>query len=166
MKEIKLTQDKIALVDDEDYPLLSAMSWHAWYNKNNGQFYAHHSVYQKGKSPATVRMHHFVLGITDSSTQVDHENGNPLDNRKQNLRICDRNQNARNRTRTHKRNTSGYRGIVKTTVNKSKPWVARIQIGDRRKHLGYFYTAEEAARAFDKAAKEIYGEFCGQLNFT
>ncbi len=165
MREIKLTQDKVAIVDDEDYALLSTISWHAWYNKNNGQFYAHHSVYQKGKNPTVIRMHRYLLSVTDRSIHVDHENGNTLDNRKENLRISNRKQNARNRTREHKNNTSGYRGIRKTTVNKTNPWSVQIRINGKATTIGYFTTAEEAARAFDKAAKEHYGEFCGKLNF-
>jgi hypothetical protein len=165
MKTIKLTQEKSTIVDDEDFERLSQMKWHALYNKNNESFYAHHSVYRKGKSPTVVRMHRYVLGNIDSRLKVDHKNGNTLDNRKENLRICNTVENGRNRTKKNKLNTSGYRGVSKVKNSTLKIWVAKLFINGKSKHVGSFETAEEAAKAFDKAAIENYGEFCGKLNF-
>ncbi len=165
MKEIILTQGKIALVDDEDYEKLSQMSWHAWYNKNNDAFYAHHSVYNKNKIPNIIRMHRYILGMKDGGLHVDHINGNTLDNRKCNLRPATRSQNTTNTSKVRKDNVSGYRGVGKYFYNGYKKWSAKIKKDGKTVHLGYFDSPEKAARAFDKAAKETYGEFCGKLNF-
>jgi hypothetical protein len=63
-------------------------------------------------------------------------------------------------------NTSGFRGVSIDKRNKTNPWTAQVQTKDcKRKWIGCFATPEEAAKAFDKVAKELYGEFCGKLNF-
>lgn len=165
MKEIKLTQGKVAMVDDEDYERLITMKWHAWYNKNGDSFYAHHSVYNKGKSPSVIRMHRYILGITDKNLDVDHIDGDTLNNQKYNLRTCESHQNTTNMGDLRSDNTTGYRGVSKYFYNGRKKWTAALSKKGKKIRLGYFDTPEEAAKAFDKAAREIYGEFCGKLNF-
>lgn len=176
MKQIPLNSKKypglFALVDDEDYDRLARLKWHV--TAHHGNFYATNCEYtgiEHGKQKVIHRkMHREILRLTDSKVKIDHENGNGLDNRKENLRISDNSQNQRNRNRIHKVNTSGFRGVsFFKNGNRAKRWNAQIQYTDngksKRKSLGYFLTAEEAARAFDKAAKVIYGNFCGKLNF-
>jgi len=166
MKEIQLTQGKVALVDDEDYEELSKMSWHAWYNKNNNSFYTHHSVYNgSGKNPSVIRMHRHILGIKDNKVHVDHINGNTLDNRRCNLRPVNRSQNTTNATKVRRDNKSGFRGVGEYFYTGVKKWTAKLKKDGKVIRLGYFDSPEEAARAFDKAAKELYGEYCGKLNF-
>ena len=92
---------------------------------------------------------------------VDHINGNPLDNRKSNLRICTNAENQRNRG-VNKNNTSGYKGVCWAKQNKK--WKARIKHNGKLIHLGYYKDKEEAARAYDKKAKELHGEYA-YLNF-
>src|SRR5450631_1957406 len=111
MKEIPLTQGKFALVDDEDYENLISMKWHALYNKNGDSFYAHHSVYNKGKSPSVIRMHRYLMGANDPNLDVDHIDGNTLNNQKYNLRICESHKNTSNLHGLKSNNTSGYRGV-------------------------------------------------------
>jgi hypothetical protein len=166
MKEIQLTQRKFALVDDDDFEELNKMSWHAWYNKNGDSFYAHHSVYKgKGKNPCVIRMHRYLMKVSDPKIKVDHVDGNTLNNQKYNLRVCESNQNTMNLKELKSNNTTGYRGVTKYFYNGRKKWVAGANKNKKRIHIGYFDSPEEAARAFDKAAKELYGEFCGKLNF-
>ncbi len=165
MKEIPLTQNKIAVVDDEDYESLILMKWHAWFNKNGDSFYAHHSVYRKGKSPTVIRMHRHLMNVTNPKIHVDHINGNTLDNRKSNLRICQSYQNNTNMRGLRSDNTTGFRGVGEYFYRADKKWTATLSVKGNKIRLGYFDTPEDAARAFDKAARELYGEFCGKLNF-
>lgn len=141
MKEIVLTQGKVALVDDEDFERLSQWKWHF---TKLGYAVRHHGVY----------MHREILGVP-KGTYVDHVNGFRLDNRKANLRACTNSQNMRNRPKTV-RNKSGYKGVF---VAQQGKWGACIQIDGRQKHLGFHDTREQAAEAYNKAALELHGEF-------
>lgn len=88
--------------------------------------------------------------------QVDHINGDGLDNRKSNLRICNGSQNRCNKGKP-KNNTSGYKGVTWHTPNKK--WVAQIAVNGKHSYIGSFKTKEEAAKAYNKKAKELHGEF-------
>ena len=169
MKEIRLTQGKVALVDDEDYEKLSQFRWYAWRDPKNDRYYAGRNItlQQKPKLKATsIKMAREILGVTDPKTHVDHIDGNTLNNVRSNLREATPTQNQANRTASSRINSLGFRGIAfDTRSGRSKPWRAQINLNGKRTTLGTFASAEEAARAFDKAAKELYGEFCGKLNF-
>ena len=131
MKTIQLTKNKETVVDDDIFEYLNQYKWNAWYNTSNGQFYACRTKnYKKANGNWTsiqIRMHRIVLGIEDGDVHVDHVNGNTLDNRKENLRICNINQNSKNRTRKQKTNTSGYRGVYKGKNSTLKICKAQIQ---------------------------------------
>ena len=166
MKEIQLTQGQIALVDDEDYEELKSMKWYAGYCKNVGGFYAIHSIYMgKEKGKKTVRMHRYVMKTKDPKIKVDHIDGNTLNNQKNNLRLCENYQNCTNRHTLRSGNTTGYRGVSEYFYGKTKKWTATLTVKGEHVRLGYFIIPEEAALAFDKAARGLYGEFCGKLNF-
>jgi len=146
-KEISITQGQVTLVDDEDYEYLSQWKWQAEkYLKCYRVFRTQKTGYIKKKK---FYMHRVIMNPPDDM-EIDHKNRNPLDNRRQNLRIATTTQNMWNRTSTSK---SGYRG-VKTS---GKKYQARIGTG--RTYIGTFNTAEEAACAYDEKAKEFYGEF-------
>jgi len=140
MKKIKLTRNKIVIVDNEDFQRVSQYRWSLLNDK-----YA--TTWLKGL------MHRFILGVSEGII-IDHINGNGLDNRKSNLRICSHVDNCRNR-KMSKRNKSGYRGVHKS----GNSWISQIGIDGKRVYLGSFATVEEAANAYDNAAKENYGEF-------
>jgi hypothetical protein len=145
LKTIPLTQGKVAIVDDEDYPRLSQFKW--YYIQDGQTGYA-----VRGRRPR-IWMHRVILGITDGDT--DHQNGNGLDNRKENLRPCNRSQNCANRRKLHGA-ASKFKGVYRSGSN----WIARLQKrGTGRKSLGTFKTEQEASRAYNQAAKETYGEF-------
>lgn len=162
MKEIELTQGYIAIVDEEDFERVNAFKWYAQKSKP-GQVYARRER-RINKKKVRILMHRFIMNVSDPNIQVDHKNGNKLDNRKENLRIASNQQNNRNHVMLKSNNSSGYRGV--SLYKKTGKYVAYISNKDgKRKHLGTFEKAEEAAKSFDKAAKQIYGEFCGKLNY-
>lgn len=149
MKEIKLTQNKIALVDDEDFDFLNQFKWFA--HKVRHVYYA-----DRDQDDKTIRMHRVLLNITDKNIHVDHIDGNGLNNQKSNLRISSPKENNRNR-RLNKNNSSGYKGV--SFDKKSKKWVAYIKINYKHITLGRFDTKETAAKAYNDAALLYHKEF-------
>lgn len=155
MKEIPLTQGMVAIVDDEDYELVSRYKWFAdRRGKYSIRYYACRKTYIDERR-VNEYMHHAILG----HVRVDHKNGNGLDNRRENIRIATQSQNMANR-RSQANSQSPYKGVRKVKLR----WRAYIKPNEKPIHLGYFDTAEEAARAYDWAAKRIYGDFA-LLNF-
>lgn len=157
-KQIKLTQGRFALVDDCDYETLNKYNW----SVSNG-YATRAKSKKKGEEGGTyvIFMHRAILGLGDKreyKTEVDHINRNKLDNRRSNLRVCTHKQNSVNQ---RKGNRFGYKGIVKFAFNK---YHAMIWDGKKNIHLGSFSTKEEAARAYDAAAKRLHGEYAF-LNF-
>jgi hypothetical protein len=154
MKEIPLTQGKVALVDDEDYDRLVAMGkWYAMYTKH--KWYAMKTIQRNGKGYKLL-LHRFIMDVVDPKILVDHKNGNGLDNTRQNLRICSSAQNQINRI-VSRNNKVGYKGVYYDKYKKL--WVAEIQIYGKRKFLGYHHTPELAAIAYDDYAKSVGKEF-------
>jgi hypothetical protein len=153
MKEVILTQGQMALIDDEDYELVSQYKWYA--HKYKHAFYAQTSAYKNGKQK-TIKMHRLIMKA-QSKQQVDHINHNGLDNRRANLRLCTNAENQHNQQKT--RGTSKYKGVA--WCNSRKKWETTIHVNGKNLHLGRFSLEEDAARAYDKAAKKHYGEFAG-----
>jgi len=137
MKEIPLTQGKVALVDDEDYERLNKFKWHVHTCAN--AVYAVRAVnYPKGKE----YMHRVIMDCP-KELQIDHIDGFCLDNRKSNLRIVTNRQNQQNR---HHKKTSEYPGVYWEKARGK--WRALIRIDGIQKHLGYFKTEFGAYRAY------------------
>lgn len=144
------------VVDEADYPLVSAYVWHAHKSKN-GAFYARGTV-----AGRRVMMHVFLMGSpTSPGLTVDHKNGHTLDNRRSNLRWATRSEQARNQH--YGRGRSIYKGV--TWKPSHRKWLVTIGASDgKNKHVGYFDNECEAARAYDAVALEYFGEFAS-LNF-
>lgn len=163
---IPLTQGKFALIDAEDREWLSSYRWR--FQASMG--YARTTL---GRRPnrRTVGMHRFILGLEGEprTVQVDHINGDKLDNRRCNLRKCTPEQNAANwgwhAGDWEGRLPSGFRGVLRSTGRSKKPWRACIGIEGRSVSLGTFWTEEDAARAYDDAALKQWGEFA-RLNLA
>jgi hypothetical protein len=100
-------------------------------------------------------MHRLIAG-TMPGQETDHRNGNPLDNRRANLRPCRHNENLWNQG-VNRRNSTGYKGVY--LDQRRGKYVARIRLNNRYKHLGQFNIAQEAADVYDAAAIELHGEF-------
>ena len=147
MKKIKLTQGKEATVSDEDYEYLMQWKWHA--KKGRNTFYA-------VRCPS-VYMHREILkrkGV--EATHTDHIDGDGLNNTRDNLRDCTIAENQRNRSKT-KNNTSGVKGVY--WQNQAKKWQAKIVINNKHKSLGLFANKQDAKDTYNKAAKDLYGDF-------
>lgn len=147
MKSLKLSQGKNTIVDDFDYEYLSKFKWCI---TNNG--YAGRNC---GESRKRLLMHREIVK-PPLGMDIDHINGNKLDNRRSNLRIATRSENMRN-SKKRIDNSSGFKGVV--FYKRDKNWRAYIKINYKQIHLGYFDTAMKAARAYDNAAILYSGIF-------
>lgn len=151
--EIPLTKGRVALVDDDDYRRLR--NFGSWCCNNRGYAVHYTEICDKRR---VLYMHRVILSAPPHLT-VDHINRDKLDNRRENLRLATRSQNQANHA---KRSDSSmdYKGV---TFRKGR-YDARIKYGDKRISLGRFDDPEEAAYAYDTAARLLYWEFAG-LNF-
>jgi hypothetical protein len=154
-RKIKLTKGKYAIVDPEDYEKLIEYNWFAV--KDPHTFYA-----QRNGNGKTIKMHRQIMN-PPPGLFVDHENHNGLDNRKANLQIATPAQNSRNRLKGRKKTSSRYKGVY--LAKETKKWRAAIYHNNECIHLGYFENEEDAAKAYDKAARLYHGEFAS-LNFS
>jgi hypothetical protein len=149
MKKIQLTKGFTALVSDDCAH--TGVNWSAWKHRR-GYWYAVREVRRAG-ARRVIYLHREVVGATRGQI-VDHINGDTLDNRAENLRICTNAENLRNRGKT-KANKSGYKGVYKNKTG----WVAQITVNFKCTHLGTFETAALAGAAYDAAARRVHGAF-------
>jgi len=153
MTKIKLTQGYFAKVDDADFELLNQYKWHIMRVKANSNDYAQGFV-----DGHRVLMHRLLLNYPKCS---DHINSDGLDNQRHNLRKCTFRENQGNRRKLGEF-TSVYKGVYWEKCRKK--WRAKITKGMSPFHIGYFDNEMDAAKAYDKAALEYFGEFAN-INF-
>lgn len=146
---ISLTRGKETCVDLVDWDRVKEHRWYALRCKN--QFYARKSVWVEGKC-TWISLHRFLMG--ENAQDIDHEDGDGLNNRRDNLRPCSHASNQANK-RMSRNNTSGFKGVVKS----GPKWRARIEIRGTLHSLGSFTDPADAARAYNVAAKKAFGEF-------
>lgn len=160
MKEIKLTRNKIAFVDDEDYEYLNQWKWNAHTIGKNKPYYAIRSCYERGKK--TLRMHRVLIEkyIGEFNYEVDHIDGNGLNNQKENLRIVTRSQNCMNRKGWGK-NGKGIKKIIYKRKNGTLyvKYQCRIHVNKKYIYLGTYKTIEEAKEVYLKNSKIYHKEF-------
>ena len=161
MKTIKLTQGKFALVDDKDFEWLNQYKW-CYVRTKQGRGYVRTHEHKTNKG---LFLHRVIMG-NPIDKEVDHVNGDALDNRRKNLRIVTRSQNNMNRIKI--RNKHGFKGIYfqnrrykkksnrKTIFNH---WKSSISFNGKRIKLGSFSTKEQAAHAYNLAATKYFGQF-------
>ena len=164
MKTIPLTQNKYALVDDEDYEYLSKWKWHAHKGSSKYTYYAVRTSYDNGKTQ--VRMHReIVLRYTaNNKEEIDHVDRDGLNNKKCNLRICSISENNFNRRnwgslpKGIKLNKSTYKkknGEIKEYLK----YQARISVNGKSVHLGNYNNLENAIDSYNNASKKYYPEY-------
>lgn len=141
-------------VDVADLPVVARYRWSA--HVTGRSIYARTQLVIGGRRVAPY-MHVLLLGTRG----VDHLNGNGLDNRRVNLRPADKSQNAGN-SRAHLGSTSSFKGVC--WDRRREKWLAQIRFAGRRRHLGRYGSEVEAARAYDEAALDLFGEYA-RLNF-
>ena len=152
MKRISLTKGKYALVDDADYEWLNQFKWCAKTTP-----YTTYAIRYVGgwKNQKCVWMHRMIMDAPEGM-DIDHRNRNGLANWSDNLRIATRSQNNQN-SLSQNMCTSKFKGV--SWFRRDKKWRAYIVVKRRQIHLGYFESEHKAAKAYNKAAKELFGEF-------
>lgn len=151
------TKHRVAIVDECDRHLFERFAWHTMCHKRLTPYAG------SGKAPNYIGhrlLHRAVLDVP-SGVVVDHINGNGLDCRRVNLRVCTQKQNTHNRRPT-RGSTSKYRGV--SWNKRDQRWIVQITVNGRNKCLGRFLSEDEAAAAYDEAAMQAYGSFA-RLNF-
>jgi len=156
MRCILLSDGQLALVDDEDYEELNK---HKWFPKKGAHTVYTHRHNGTGATRTSVAMHRQILNAAPRQ-DCDHINGDGLDNRRANLRVCTRTQNQWNSRPRGK--TSLYKGVCWNKARRK--WIAQINTIGYTQHIGIFNNEIDAARAFDIKALEGHGEFA-RLNF-
>ncbi len=141
---LPLTKGKYAVIDIKDIELVTPYQWYF-----DGKYAATNLPEGRGK----LRLHRLLIN-PETGLVTDHINGDRLDNKRNNLRMCSSSANNQNRPNNNK---NGYRGI--TWNKRRKKWVAQISIDNKNKGLGYFITKEEAAEAYNAVASKLHGEF-------
>ena len=152
MKKIELRgfrgKGKYVIFDDEDFDCIQDKKWHLGtrgYAQSDG-----------------TSMHRYIMKCP-KGLMIDHINSEKLDNRRENLRICDNSQNLMNQNRKTFTKSSIFKGVHwKKDIKK---WQAKITKQKKTYHLGYFTNQENAAKSYDGAAKTLFGEFA-RLNFN
>lgn len=155
MKKIPLSQNKFALIDNGDYDALSNHKWYA--SKDRNSWYATRKIRIASKK-ITVRMHRVILGLKCfDGKEVDHIDGNGLNNQRSNLRTCTNQQNHFNQRPQKKKKSSRFKGVYRH--KEVKKWSSQIKINGRKINLGCFIKEVDAAKAYNEGALKYFGEF-------
>ncbi len=157
MAEIQLTQGQIATVDDNLAEVVSQYSWYAHWDYHSHTFRAMRTDRSEGKQRTTY-MHRFIWelvnGPVPSGLEIDHINGDTLDNRLSKLKLVTTRGNQSNRKRRRDGKTSSqYPGV--TWNKQNKKWKAQIIVNGRQEYLGYFDSEEEAAKVYQQVLSDI-----------
>lgn len=156
-----ITHDKHQVefwVDDEDVALLE-LNWYASFQKSGklGRILTELFSIKTGKRLVSLTLHRTVMGLKPRDPRVvDHQDGNPANNCRSNLRVCTQSENTRNKIKPYN-NTSGYKGV--SWHKTAKKWQTQIQINKKPIYLGLYNTPEEAYAAYCQASEKYHGEY-------
>ena len=151
-KTIILTQGKVAIVDDEDYPELAKHKWYAY--RDDHRYYAGRMGPRGGETHARIRLcMHSVITIPPEGMVTDHINGNGLDNRRENLRVVTTRENTQNRHGVRQIKTSKHPGV--SWDSGRKKWVAQIYSSGKNHYLGRYPDEETAGIVYAMACNAL-----------
>lgn len=155
MKKIQLTNSEdMCYVDNDTYAKYGHLKWRVCRG-----YVIRNKPIVKGEKMGYYFLHRVIMGIDDPSIIIDHINQNPLDNRRANLRLCDRSENGRNRGK-QKNSSHKYKGIHKfSPYSRRKPYHARVQIRGKVYYGPWRGTDKEAAIDYNIMAKKYHGKF-------
>jgi hypothetical protein len=158
LAEIKTINGFVVQVDDRDLDLAATYRWTAHLMQRRGCVRPIAVIgWKPGDSYQMARLHRLLMGAKKGEI-VDHIDGDPLNNRRSNLRICTIAENARNRKSGLTK--SGYKGVSRhSTRQRAKPWRAKIMAEGKEYKLGHFETSQEAHAAYVEAARRLHGAF-------
>lgn len=152
IKYLRLTNGQQALIDEEDFERVKDFTWGRGYGGRKSSYVG---TNLKGLPHRCVLLHRFIMG-TPKGLVTDHINGDVLDNRRSNLRICTAAQNSYNSHKTVP-TTSSYKGVC--WYKRDNCWRAYVGSNRRQIHLGYFESEKAAAQAYNVKAVEVFGEY-------
>lgn len=157
--QIILSQDQAVLIDAQDYLKVSGLKWFA--ARTRSGFYAATNI-RKPDGKTTILMMHRLIMDAPKGREVDHKNGDTLDNRRNNLRLCSHADNMHNCKMPQRNKTSRYKGVSYSIYDsrlRRKKWSAYISVNKKTVHLGWFDNETAAAQAYNSAAIRFFGEF-------
>jgi hypothetical protein len=155
MREIQLTQGYVALIDDEDYDMVNFFSWHVMKRKTN--IYVGTQACVLNKKNIMITLHWLLIRNVPKGYEIDHIDGNALNNQKSNLRVVTHTQNMKNARKSSGCVTSKYKGVFKPNgVNSYK---VLITVDKKVIYLGYYKDELEAAKVYNEAALKYFGEY-------
>ncbi len=150
-----------SLIDIEDAEKVAVRTWSVWKGKSQNQVYFRTNVTQSNGKQKTLPLHRFITNAP-ADALVDHKNpDDTLDNRRSNLRLATRSENKQN-SRSHRGSRSRFKGV--SWCNDRSKWRTHIRVNGKLKSFGRYHSETEAAKAYDVAARELFGEFA-YLNF-
>lgn len=150
MKQIQLTQGKFATVDDADFDWLNQWKWCF-----DGRYAVRSEHIGESRKNRTSKKYYLHRELLNGKT-VDHINGDRLDNRRCNIRLCTSSQNSMNSI-PRQGASSKYKGVGWHST--AKKWESYIQINGKKKYLGVFDCEIDAAKTYNAVAVELFGEF-------
>jgi hypothetical protein len=162
IRYIPLTHGLYAIVDAQDYEKLSQHKWYARFHESGKTVYAARTTSYRDQSgrlrSRMILMHREIMNPPDGMV-VDHINGNGINNRRCNMRNCTQFQNTHNA----RPRTDGKSRFIGVDRHRDK-WRARVSYKGRKHHVGLFDDQVEAAKARDRKAIELFGQYA-RLNF-
>lgn len=151
---IPLTKGQHALIDNDDWELVSSLAWCV--NEYRAGVFRAVARTSRKQGHKCVYLHRLILGVSDKNVHVDHIDGNPLNNCRSNLRKTV-NQLNRYNSKRYSTNSSGFKGVSYSKV--AQKWHAYINHNSKRINLGFFETPQAAYAAYCSAASELHGEY-------